>query len=592
RLEEEALRKRIQGINRELLGVRHGTDQYVALVRRREDAIAELSGLEARTLRTRLELIEEELRRAKAGTDEWVKLQKPRLDTEAEVTRTLEREARQQSAIVHELLRRANTLQRALTGSELAGVPRAPRIGETGPVGAHLAPLGFRPGLIEIPVEFVPVGPESEATLEMIRDLAEHRVEVEMFVEGREFLDKLGDQLSSVIQGVFSGVAATIGGPAGGAIGGLGAGVGRAASGALALDPMSALIGAGAGLLTSMLGDLFGAGGAAEAAARKAEAARRAWEGAARVLAELASPTGPLASATERAREAAQQQLQAAGIPGTIDDVRRRRDELLRQEADLIQQAAREQEQYGETTEETRRRIAVLQNELVQGQRTIEAYEAAIAGISQRFSEDLEIRALEAQGLDAAAAARRLEIEHAREMADVEALVAAGADEALIAQTKYVQELERAALAAERAAQAERDRLSFLQRMAELSGDEVGATRIRAQIQAAEDIRNAEALLAQGLISAEEFAQFLELVTGSIEKAVEEVERARERQAAAFDADVAARFAAATGDQAKADRIRREFAAAEELARAQELAEAGIITQEALAALADVLELE
>src|SRR5690606_41149831 len=103
-------------------------------------------------------------------------------------------------------------------------------------------------------------------------------------------------------------------------------------------------------------------------------------------------------------------------------------------------------------------------------------------------------------------------------------------------QLEYVQELERAALAAAQAAQAERDRLGFLERMAELSGDAVGATRIRAEIQAAEDIRHAEALLAQGIIDAEQFAEFLELVTGSVEKAVEEIERARALQAAAFEA--------------------------------------------------------
>src|SRR5690606_33193533 len=97
--------------------------------------------------------------------------------------------------------------------------------------------------------------------------------------------------LESALQGLLAGVGAEVGGPVGGAIGGLGAGISRTAEGALEFSGSAALIGAGVGILTSALGDLFGAGGAAEEAAAQAERARKAWEQALDALAELAAPS-------------------------------------------------------------------------------------------------------------------------------------------------------------------------------------------------------------------------------------------------------------------------------------------------------------
>lgn len=201
--------------------------------------------------------------------------------------------------------------------------------------------------------------------------------------------------------------------------------VGGAASGALAgamFGPLGAAAGGALGAITGLIGGITGAGEAAKRAREAQEQYRnsiealeatlrgdRVAEGIARVAAEM---------------DALRQQLNESGLGGPVW---RRADPTGTYQQELARLNELEAE-----------RIAQLREE----------YELLV----RHTTEDLQVRALEAQGRDEEAARLRLQLDHQRELDDLIKQIDAdgtrtAAEEALLAQMLYTQELERTAQA-------------------------------------------------------------------------------------------------------------------------------------------------
>lgn len=391
--------------------------------------------------------------------------------------------------------------------------------------------------------------------------------------------------LSRLPAGVKTFGGAAVGGIVGARTGSAFAGM---ASGALTGAALGGPVGAALGAIGGAIGSLIGAGREAEEAARQAEAAREAWERAVSTLEELASPTGPLERMMDDARKAADAAAQHHGFDSF--------EELQRRAAEMREELAKLGPYYVDVTGNT----SVYRAELERYQEEIERYQAAIAGITARLMEDLEIRELVARGMDDEVERRRQEIMHRRELDDA---IRAGLDEATIARIEYVQALEREALAQRQAEEAAKKAAEAAQKLADfmadltareaaLAGDEIGAVRARMEAQAANELKAAQELLDAGIITEEMFQRLAEVLDQEIARAIEDIIERTEVQSRAFRTDLAEREARAFGRDREALEIRLLAQREEELRQAEKLVEAGIITEEEFRRLAAVLDIE
>lgn len=245
----------------------------------------------------------------------------------------------------------------------------------------------------------------------------------------------------------------TAGDPVGGTLFG---GIGGAASGFLAAGPLGAVVGG----VTGLVDGLLGAGGQAEAAARRMEEARIAF---ARSLDDFVA-----------AAEGTQTRLQAAveGIQEYADDLRRNLDAQYGPFRGLPG--------YG------RKLDTINQAE----QDNIARAEREAARERQYLGEDFAVRGLRAQGLDAEADAMALRITQEREWLDLQEELGAKFDENLQRQVRQVHELEREAAARRAAEEAARREAERLERQTRLNEDlEVRLLRAQGEGDAADALQ-------------------------------------------------------------------------------------------------------
>lgn len=212
--------------------------------------------------------------------------------------------------------------------------------------------------------------------------------------------------------------------------------IGGAAGGAAVGGPVGAIVGGVSGLVTGLLGS----SAQAAAAARRMEEARIAFG---RALDDFVAAAAGGRGGLEQARL----------------DVRRQADDLRRSVGD----------QYGPFN------LPGRQDKLDQITKAEEEYlafleeEAALK--RQQIGEDLDVRALRAQGRDEEADALALSIAQSRERLEIEALLKDQVDKSLLAQVDYVHGLEREAEAKRKAEEAARKETERLERQARVNED-------------------------------------------------------------------------------------------------------------------------
>lgn len=349
--------------------------------------------------------------------------------------------------------------------------------------------------------------------------------------------------------GIGYGFGSGVGG-AGGVMAGTAAG---AASGAMIAGPA----GAAAGALTGFIGALVGSAEAARAAAAAQRSLRESLSTSIesfrmevsgseldRALAGIRSQVGQL-------------NAQARGVA----DLKTRHDIMLE-----IERLAKQREQQ------------------VQGEFAFEASSRATG---------LGVRSLRARGFGAAADEMELIQQQAAELFEA---IKRGAEVAELSAIAAVQAEER--LARERQQEAERIGVQadfmgdIAARRAMLGGDSEGAAAIRLQSQQRQEVTAAQGLYDAGLITIEMLEALADVLNLELAQAAENARQQIEGQRIGFDFDIMARRAAVNGDDLRAAEIRRIAGAGSELAAARELYEAGVITEQQLLELSDVLNLE
>ena len=185
---------------------------------------------------------------------------------------------------------------------------------------------------------------------------------------------------------------------------------------------------------------------------------------------------------------------------------------------------------FGLSTEE----IEALTQALWDNLEAIAAMEAEARQQSiEDWEQELELRRLRALGMDEEADALELQIQRAKEWAEVLALH----DPSLLAFLQEVWAVEDAAReAAEALAQMRFDRtneLSLWERQAALAGDDMAALSFRLQRQAQEEIWALEDLVEAGKMSAATLREWTEVIEGEVEQALRNAAQAAREAAEA-----------------------------------------------------------
>ena len=210
-------------------------------------------------------------------------------------------------------------------------------------------------------------------------------------------------------------------------------------------------------------------------------------------------------------------------------------------------------------------------------------YERRLREINTQMQEELDVRELLAQGMDIEAGRRQLEITQRREWDEA---VKAEWDDATMNRLAYVQGLEKEKAALAEAAKAHDFRTELFATEQEQGGNPIGAMAIRMGEENRKLLEDAQKLVDAGLITPDEFARYSLTLdrkfSDAIKAASEQVEATRNE----FMANLSIRQKSVAGDDRGAMIEGMEARGVVELAAAQKLADAGIITQAAVNDLA------
>jgi len=219
--------------------------------------------------------------------------------------------------------------------------------------------------------------------------------------------------------------------------------------------------------------------------------------------------------------------------------------------------------------------------------RLLDTYEARLKEINTQMQEELDVRELLAQGMDIEAGRRQLEITQRREWDEA---VKAEWDDATMNRLAYVQGIEKEKAALAEAAKAHDFRTELFATEQEQGGNPIGAMVIRMEEENRKLLADAQKLVDAGLITPEEFARYAKTLDTKLADAVRDASAQLEATRNEFMANLTSRQQTLAGDDRGALETGMRARGVVELAGAQELADAGIITQEAVTALAAVIE--
>lgn len=370
-------------------------------------------------------------------------------------------------------------------------------------------------------------------------------------------------------------------------VGGVTGGLGAAAMGA---GPW----GMAAAAIAGVAGGLLGAGRAAAEAERELERAERAFQGAIRTLEQIATPLSALDAALQRVGDAADAALATlearTGVSLRADAARD--PDALRAQADRAERTAREMMRSGmpqeirEAGEQLQRFAEGLREIAEQAERAAEAERARHEALVRRTMEDLEVRALIAQGRHAEAEALRIALEQQRELDEA-------IDDTVRARLEEIHALEDVQRAAEAAAAAAQRLTDFMQDLvlleADVAGDEVAQVRARIEADNAARLAAAREMLEAGEITEELFERLAAALDERLNKAIAEVLERQAQRIADFTRDLEMLEAENAGDVEAQIRLRHQADADARLDAARRMLEAGEITQEMFDRLEEAL---
>lgn len=434
----------------------------------------------------------------------------------------------------------------------------------------------------------------SDAVQGFVRDLNQGVSSIiEMIARGKELglTFKLGEGFSgkgstgaNLSAGL--GIGSLAGNLTGSGVGGL---IGGAAGGAAVGGPLGAIAGAVSGFVSGLL--------SSAAKARQLAEARKAFESNLDDLIATVHPRGALGDALNALGDTfdqlARQAAAARGISlggGSLAGFTT--EELQKRIAELNAVIAEAPPRYAAMLASQR---ALYEDLLRVRKATDEAAEAEkrlhVERVKQA-SEDLDVRGLRAQGLDAEADAAAFANAQERERAALlgpTGDLRAGIDAALYANLLYVQSLEAVAFAAAQAAAAEEKRFQDSQTAAEIEvrtlenlGEIKKAEAARRAIDVAKEIHEAKKLVDQGIITQGMFDAFVAsfgAMTASIEAATAAAQAATAFQNSQTSLGIDAEIARNKGDVITADRINEEIRQNNERNRVKGLYDQGVITK-------------